>query len=425
MTLEIVSLVLLIGLSGFFSSAETAFTSLSLMQLKHLEEERGRRGRIVKRLSSQPDTLITTILIGNNLVNIAATAISTQLTISLFGNRFVGIMTGVLTLVILIFAEVTPKQVALRKNEFIALRSCRFLLLLTYLLRPFILLITFTTSFITRFFTGDRRNRISLEGILHIVSLGEDQGVVEDYETDMVKSVFRFNDVPIQAIMTHRTDVFSIEKHERIRDVLEPVNEKGYTRIPVYDDHPENIVGIVLEYDIIKAALAGRMDVQVSDIMVEPFFVAPHRKLDVVFREFKSKKLNIAVVLDEYGGLAGIVTREDIIEELLGELFDENEEHGFDKIIAVEGNGYRIMGDTSIHQVNDTLGIDLPTEKHSKTIAGYIAETLGRIPTTGETLTLPGVVLTVEDIRKNRIISVLCDITGDDESFPQGILPSS
>ena len=414
MIIQIIFLVLLIGISAFFSSTETAFTSLSVMQLNHLETRKGKRGKLVKQLSEKPDILITTILIGNNLVNIAAAAVSTQLTIEVFGSRFVGIMTGILTLIILVFAEVTPKRVALQKNESFALSSAWIIYALTIILRPVILFVTFTTSFITRFFTGDKRHRVSLEGILHLVRMGEDQGVVENYETEMVKSVFRLNDVPIQAIMTHRTEVFSIDKNETIDSVLEIVNEKGFTRIPVFDTDPENIVGVVLEYDIIRAALAGKNERPIKEIMIKPFFVSSNKKLNVLFWEFKREKLNIAIVLDEYGGLAGIVTREDVIEELLGELYDENEERGFEKITLVDGNGYRIMGDTSVHQANDILGIDLPTGKYAQTVAGYIAETLGRIPAAGEAIHVPGADLTVEDVLRNRIISVLCTITDED-----------
>lgn len=414
MTVQIIFLLVLIGLSAFFSSTETAFTSLSVIQLEHLENEKGKRGALVKRLSGEPDILITTILIGNNLVNIAAAAVSTQVTIALFGNRYVGIMTGILTLVILVFAEVTPKQVALKKNEAIALSAAGLIYILSIVLRPVIIFITFSTSFITRFFTGDRRHHISLEGILHIMRMGESQGVVENYETEMVKSVFRLNDVPIQAIMTHRTEVFSIEKNAKVESVLEVVNEKGFTRIPVYDGDPENIVGVVLEYDIIKAALAGKGTRPIKEIMIKPFFVALNKKLNVLFWEFKREKLNIAIVLDEYGGLAGVVTREDVIEELLGELYDENEVRGYEKITLVDGNGYRIMGDTSVHQANDILDINLPTGKYAQTVAGYIAETLGRIPGPGEEIAVPGAVLTVEKVVKNRIVSVLCRIVPEE-----------
>jgi len=415
MIVQFIFLILLIGMSAFFSSSETAFTSLSVIQLNYLETEKGKKGALVKRLSEQPDILITSILIGNNLVNIAAAAISTQLTIKLFGNRYVGIMTGILTLVILIFAEVTPKRVALQKNEMIALAAAPFIFFLCIVLRPVILFITFTTSFITRLFTGDRRHRISLEGILHLVRMGQDQGVIENYETEMVKSVFRLNDVPIQAIMTHRTEVFSIEKNETVDSVLEIVNEKGFTRIPVYDTDPENIVGVVLEYDIIRAALAGKGKRPIKEIMVKPFFVAANKKLNVLFWEFKREKLNIAIVLDEYGGLAGVVTREDVIEELLGELYDENEVRGYDKITLVAGSGYRIMGDTSVHQANDFLGINLPTGKYAQTVAGYIAETLGRIPVAGEKISVPGAVMKVEKVVKNRIVSVLCTIREEED----------
>ena len=235
MIVQLLVIFCLISLSAIFSSSETAYTSLSYLQLRDIVKKHGHTGRLVEQLSEHPNILLTTILIGNNLVNIAASAIATQLTIELFGNQAVGIMTGVLTLVILIFAEVTPKQLAILHNDKIALRMAYPIKVLSIILFPVIKLIGYFSSAISSFFTPEKKARISLEGILHMVHLAEREGVVENYETRMVKSVFRFNDTQVQTIMTHRTDVFSLEADLPLDKVLKEITKRGFSRIPVYD----------------------------------------------------------------------------------------------------------------------------------------------------------------------------------------------
>src|SRR6056297_2573059 len=351
MVFELLSIIILIGLSAVFSSTETAYTSLSFIQVQSLVKHNGKAGKLVEKLSARPDTLLTTILIGNNLVNIAASAIATQFTVHVFGNQAVGIMTGVLTLVILIFAEVTPKQMAIIHSEKLALRMAYPIHFLSIFLFPFIKLIGFVSSAITRFFSTEKKINTSLDGILHMVHMAEREGVVENYETRMVKSVFRFNDTQVQTIMTHRTDIFSLEADLSLDTVLKDITKEGYSRIHVYDENPEYIVGSLLVRDLMRYIAEGRKDnVPVRDIMTEPIFVSETRKVNELFFLFKKEKLNIAVVMDEYGGLAGIVTLEDVAEELFGELYDENEIQGWEKISPLGDNSFRLTGDTSLHQ---------------------------------------------------------------------------
>ena len=407
MILEFSALFLLLVLSGCFSATETAFTSLSAPQLRQISIEKGKLGILVKQLAESPDRLLTTILLGNNLVNIAASAIATSLTIQIFGSKMIGAMTGILTLIILIFSELTPKRIAIARNVQLSLISAWPIRVLEIILRPVIFIIGAISSLITRFVIAEENKSVSFESLLHMMSAAEEEGVVENYETEMVKSVFRLNDVSVQGIMTHRTDVFSLNKNQTLTDSVGVINDSGFSRIPVYEKEPENIVGIVLSKDVTAHIIKGEGNRRLADIMHEPIFIPATRKLHELFYMLKQEMLNISIILDEYGGLAGIVTREDIIEEILGELYDENEDQGIEKIQRVEDNCWRIMGDTSLHQFTDTFEIDMPETEYAETIAGYFVERLDRIPIPGDKLSFSRFELEIEETDKNRIVSIL------------------
>ena len=408
MILSLAVLIFLILLSSFFSASETAFTSLSKMQVEQMAARKGRRGRMVKALTQTPKILLTTILIGNNLVNIGASALATAFTIRYFGNAAVGITTGVLTLLVLIFAEVTPKSIAIDNNEKIALSAAYPIEILSFPLRPIIGFVSLTSSLITRFFSKRENGELSLDGLLQMMKVAKEMGVVEDYENRLVRGVFRFNDVTVGAILTHRTDVFSLDQSMPAQEALKPILDAGFSRIPIYLKVPEHITGIVLSKDVVKAVIEDRGGDPIKKLALEPLFVPTSRRINELFAVFKHGALNLAVILDEYGGLEGIVSREDVIEELVGELYDENEVMDGEKVTTVDEASYRIQGDTSLLQVNDLLELPLVQGKNAQTIAGYIVEILGRIPFPGEELSIPGARVKIEDVRKNRIITVLC-----------------
>jgi magnesium and cobalt exporter, CNNM family len=406
MTFEIVLLIILLMLSGFFSSTETAFTSLSLIQAQKLIDDYGKRGKRVQKLSQNPDILLTTLLIGNNLVNIGATALATQLTISHFGNYALGYMTGALTLFILIFGEVTPKQIAMAKNMTICLNTSPVILFLSYLFRPFIWAITLISSTITNLFVSSDQRALTLENLLQMVSMGENMGIVETYENQMVKNVFRINDTPIQGIVTHRTDVFSLDSDLKLSDTFDTILESGYSRIPVFKENTENIIGIILVKELVRMNRSSLNGYRLRDLMQEPLYIPHSKKVNEVFTLFKQKNINIAIVLDEYGGLAGIVTREDVIEEIFGELYDEHEIKETDKIISEEKNTWIISGDTSFYAIHDILDIELEHSKRILTISGYLIEKIGRIPVEEELLDFEEGSYEVLKIKSNRIDSV-------------------
>jgi putative hemolysin len=315
-----------------------------------------------------------------------------------------------MTFVILIFAEVNPKQMAIIHNERIALGTARIIHYLSIILRPAIWLISGFTRLLSLMYSGKKRKKISLEGIFHMFSLAENEGVVEDYETLMVRNVFRFNDVQVHAIMTHRTEVFKLKKTQRIIDALPAIIEKGFSRIPVYGRHSEQIVGVVLTRDIMKCVTNNTLSKPLSSIMVEPLFVSETKKVNDLFVMLQKEKMNMAIVLDEYGGLAGVVTIEDAIEEILGEIHDEYDARDHEKVVQINDSAFRLQGDTSIEQVQDILGIELEHEKHVQTVGGYLTELLGRFPHKKEIIKTDAADFTIEETKKHRIVQVLCTV---------------
>ncbi len=411
MLVKLIVLVLLLLFSSLFSATETAFTSLSMLQIRELVIKRKKAGQRVEKLMKRPEILLTTILIGNNLVNIAASSLTTLITVQLYGNYALGYSTGILTLLVLIFAEVTPKQIAINRSREIALAAALPVQILSYIFRPFIWIINQVSSRITRIFARKKKDKISLEGLLHLMDVANAQGVVADYENDLVRGVFRFNDVNAGAIMTHRTEVFSLDQNLSLKEALPLIHNQGFSRIPLFEDNSENITGVILSGDATSSLMMGGENLKLKEIAREPLFIPETRKLNRLFLQFKKERLNLAVVLDEYGGLAGVVTREDVIEELMGELYDENESMEGDKIVKIAKGLYRIQGDTSLHQVNDTLDLSFPHGKKVLTIAGYMVNVLDRIPNEGEKLAIPGAELETEIGGKSRIKTLLCRLT--------------
>ena len=358
------------------------------------------------RLSRKPDILLSTILIGSNLVNIGASALATKLTIDLFGSSAIGITTGVMTFVILVFGEVTPKHIAIQNNTFVCLHTARLVWLLSYLFRPAIWTVTGISRLITRLIGTRRRAVVSIQEILRAVHLAETAGVLKPHEKRMVTNVFRLDDVSLGTIVTHRTDVFSLDGKETVAEVVDRVIAAGYSRIPVYADDPEHIVGVVLVKDILRHLHQGETDVPLERLMLEPILVPESIKADEMLRRFRTEKLNMAIVIDEYGGLAGLVTQEDIVEEIFGELYDEHERVGSEKITFLGGSkGYRILADTPLLQVRDALNLRLSEGDGSETFGAYITGRLGHIPKKGEVVELPEGKVVVDQTEGRRIVS--------------------
>ncbi len=385
------AIVVLLILSGIFSATETAYTSLSIIQKKALESKKGRSAKVACKLSQNSDLLLTTILVGNNVVNISASSLVTTFTIQAFGNRFVGLATGVLTVLVLMFGEITPKQIALHYNINIALVMAYPVRFLTIVLFPVIWLFKTLSKGITRLFSRKKQNQLSVEGIMHVMDVAEDEGIVDEYESDLVQRVLHFSETQVKTIMTHRTEVFKVSDQLTLQEAFPSIVASGYSRIPVYSDTPEEISGILLLRDILKAQVDGRIDEPISHFVHEPIFVPETRHVDDMFFQFKRDTLQIAVVLDEYGGLSGIVTMEDVAEQLFGELYDEHETGEAERIKKSEGRpgSFLVQADTPFQQLVDELDISWPHAEKIGTVAAYLMELTGRILVEGDVLEAP------------------------------------
>jgi CBS domain containing-hemolysin-like protein len=415
MVSHVLVLAVLIVLSAFFSAAETAFTSLSVLQLQELKKSRPRRAARIAMARGHSENFLTTVLIANNLVNIAASALVTQLTLHAWGDAFLGVSTGLITLVVLIFGEVTPKRLAISHNAVMCVYSVDVILALSWLLRPLVYFIGAISLVLTRFFGAAPGQKITLEGVIHLVDLAQEGGVLEDDKSQMMKTIIRFNDVKAQAIMTHRMRVFSLSSEETVGGVLERLLEEGYSRIPVYSENPENIVGIVVVKDVWRAyhenengnagsGDAGGAATQLKKIMFPPVFVSQQTSIYKLLSTLRQSPANMVVVLDEYGGLAGIVTYEDLIEEIIGEIYDEDEEEDREKITSLADGSSRILGDTPLYLVNDSLGTSFPIRKSSQTLGGFLLDLAGNIPQAGERITTEEGAFVVEKIIRGRIV---------------------
>ena len=407
MVFKYITVIILLLLSAFFSSSETAFTSLSISQIESLAARKGARGRLVKKLLKKPEHLLTTILTGNNLVNISLTAITTEVTIKLFGNSFIGIMTGVLTLTVLIFGEVIPKNLAIAYNEQISVFSAPVIKGFMVILRPFVNFISWVSTLVTSLIGVRPKDRISMDSILLLIRYAEAKGVVEDYENDMVHGVFRLAQQNIVSIMTHRTDVFSLDGNDTLGSSLPKIMKSGFSRIPIYENGVENITGSIYIKDILNSYSEIDNGLKLKEISRPPIFISGNRKVGEVLFLMKKEKKKMAIVLDEYSGLSGLVTMEDILEEVVGEMYDENEERLSEKIVKRNENEYFILGNTPISMLNDRIGIHIPIGRLSQTLGGFIIDELGRIPSVNEKIVIPSGELTVNSVSSRKVKSVI------------------
>ena len=403
---EISVVFILLLISGMFSGTEVAFTSLSVDQIERMKKEQGKRGNRVADLHDHIDVVLTSITIGNNIANLAASALVSALTIRWFGETWLTASTLVLTILVLILGEVTPKQIGILHNEAVTLRLAPLLRVLAIMFAPLIWFIRLISNALTRLTGGAKRPRVTIEGLHHLVRYAGSAGLFNQLNANILKNVFRSRDVRVGAIMTHRTKVFSLEKRQTIHDAFPAILDSGFSRVPVYNEEPERIVGILLVKDAARAVAEGRDDMSISRIMVPPVFVPENKSFHKVLSRLRRERLNMAIVLDEYGGVAGIVTMEDLVEEFVGELYDEGEIEEAQPLHPVAPGEYLLAGDAPIHVVNDHLDIELSSDGDAQTIAGFIVDRLGRIPEQGEELDTRFGTFTVESVGQSHVASV-------------------
>ncbi|MDD1720173.1 MAG: hemolysin family protein [Methanoregulaceae archaeon] len=393
-------------LSAFFSSSEVALISINRAKVRTLVNE-GRKGAdALAVLKESPDRILVTILVGNNIVNIAAAAIATAIAIEAFGDIGVGIATGVVTILLLVFGEIGPKLYAARAHEGFALVVAKPVLILSRILYPVIWLVErFSRSRASE--EGHTEPVVTEEEIREWIDVGKEGGSIEQEEQDMLYSVLEFADTTAREIMTPRIDVGLMEDTSTLDSAVHTFNETGFSRIPVYHENVDNITGILNIKDVFAVLLSGRKDIPIKDIMYDPYFVPETKKIDELLKELQVRKVHIAVVLDEYGSFAGIVTVEDILEEIVGDILDEFDQEE-PEIQKLNEGAYLIDAGTWVDDLNGKLGISLPVAEAYETVGGLLIDRLGHIPHPGESAEIPEsrAALVVMQMRGRRIVKV-------------------
>ncbi len=403
--IQILELIVLLALSGFFSSAETSMVSVSKIRLRTLEEGNKKAALALKILENQ-SKMLSAILIGNNLVNTSAASIASLIAYS-FGGAAVSIATFIITFLILVFGEITPKTWATINADKLAITYAPIISLLMKLLTPVIWFVNLFSSAILKLMgIQDPNKNISMteSELRTIVDVSHEEGVIEEDEKDMINKVFDLGDAKAKEVMVPRVHVVMAEENCTYKDLLAIFREEKFTRIPIYKEKIDNIVGIVNMKDLLMYDDFSQFDIK--KILRKPKFTYENKKVSELLMEMKESTFNLAIVMDEYGEFSGIVTLEDIIEEIVGDVQDEYDAHEEENIVKLNNQTYDVKGYLSLHDLNDYLDLDLDSEDFDS-IGGLVIDTLGRLPQTNDETILPnGIRIKVLKVEKNRIESV-------------------
>ena len=401
---KIVVLIICLTLSAIFSASETALMSLSKIRVRQMVENKEKGAERINKLLSDPNKLISVILIGNNAVNIGASSLMTSLAIDAFGNRGVGIATGIMTLLILIFGEITPKSIAAQHSEQIAGKISGFVQFTMVILRPISFLLSIITNFMIKILGGDLdKNQpfISQEELKTIVSVSHKEGVLDGEEKDMIYNVFDFGDSQVNDVMIPRTEMVAIDVNLPYEGVIRVFNEEQYSRIPVYEDSRDNIIGILYVKDLLFSQSYKENEFNLRNYIRQPHFTYEFKSTKELFKEMRAERIHMVVVLDEYGGTEGIVTIEDLIEEIVGDIEDEYDKETNDIEVIKEGE-YIVNGNVKIDVVNELIGTHIESEDFD-TIAGFVISIVDRLPQLGETIEHENIRFIIESIDRNRV----------------------
>jgi len=397
--------IILLSASAFFSSAETALMTSNKLRMRNLAENGDKRAAKVLKVTENTDKMLSAILIGNNIVNLTASSISTALTLKIFGSKLVGIATGILTFLILVFGEITPKNVASKNAEKMALAYIGVISFLVTLLTPVIFIVNTVAKFVISIFNknGDDNNAVTEEELRAMVEYSHEEGIIENEEKKMIVNVVDFGDTVAGDIMVPRVDMVMVDEKSSYEEILQVFREERYTRIPVYEETPDNVIGILNVKDFLL--IEDKENFVMKELLREPLYTYEYKKTSALMMDMRKTGANIVIVLDEYGITAGLITLEDMLEEIVGEIrdeFDADEDEGITKVSDLE---YLIDGSTNLDDINDRIGLNLSSEEY-ESIGGLIMEKLGRLPVEGEIINFDNIVLTVKKMDHARIEKV-------------------
>ena len=401
--IQILILFILLVLSAFFSSAETSMTTVNTVRIRALAEEGSKRALILQRILLKQRKMLSAVLIGNNIVNISASALATTLTIRLFGNVYVGLATGILTILILLFGEIIPKNWAVCNADKIALKYSKPIYVLMFVLTPIIFLVDHLSGGIMKIFRISSSNRSAMTEteLKTYVDVSHEDGVIETEEREMIYNLFDFSDAVARDVMIPRIDVVSISTDAKYQELLDTFKEFMYTRIPVYENDKDHIVGIVNIKDFLL--VENKRSFHAKNILRPCHYTYELKKTSDLLMEMREKSASVSIVLNEYGAAVGMITTEDLLEEIVGEIRDEYDEDEKELIQKVSDREYIVEGNMKLDDINDALGCNIDSEDYDS-IGGILMELLDRLPDVGDSATTEdGIILTVVEKDEKRV----------------------
>lgn len=401
--IELIVIIFGVVGSAFFSSSETALTSLNVFKIRQMEENGVENSSLVRKLTDNIGKVLTTILIGNNIVNIATTTVATIFFTDLFGAKGAIISTIVLTLTILIFGEVTPKNIASSASEKVVLSVAKPIKFFDFILKPMSFFLQAITNFLTRLIIGENAQKgdiVTEEDLKTIVDVSEEQGVINDQESEIINNVFEFGDSDVEDIMTARTNMEAIAVDMEDKELKDFLKNCKHSRIPVYGKSIDNIIGILHMKDIV-AFIAEDKELNIEEMVRPAFYVYDNMHIFDLFKQMRGENVSLAIVIDEYGGTSGIVTIEDIVEELVGEIEDEYDTH-LETVLKINDKEYLVNPSIHINDFNDYFDTDLEQIKNDS-IGGFLIDKLGRIPKLGDSVEEDGIKISVVQINRYKL----------------------
>lgn len=406
--MQLIALIIMILLSGFFSSAETALSTANRVRLKGMADEGNKSAKTALYVLDHYGRMLSAILIGNNVVNLSASAIATTLAIHI--NLTVGIATAILTVIILLFGEITPKNMGMVNAEKLALFYAPIILGLMKVLTPVIVVIDFLAKGVMKLLhvDTDKKTAMTENELRTYVEVGHEDGVIESEEREMIYNVFDFGDAIAKDVMIPRIDMVTVDKEASYDEVMEVFKQCMYTRIPVYQEDKDNIIGLINIKDFIL--VTEKENFKVSDIVREAYYTYEYKKTADLLVEMRKKCFNVAFVLNEYGATAGMITLEDLLEEIVGEIRDEYDSDEEELIQKMQDRTYLVEGSMKLSDINDELGTNLESKDYDS-IGGLIIEYLDRLPEDGaQIVTEQGIKLQVQGVSQNRILKVIMEL---------------
>ncbi len=403
---QIIALVFLVTMSAVFSSSETAITSVSKIKVRQLDQKDNKNAHLLKKLHDNMQATISTILIGNNIVNIAASSIATILFTNIFHQNGALVSTVVMTVFVLIFGEVIPKTIAQYKNKSVALKFSRFIYLLTIIFKPIVKVLNLLTRLVIKIFIGDNGDSSTLteEELKTLVEVSEEEGVFKDQETEIMINALELKETLAVDIMTPRTSMASVDIEDAENDLREIIKNITYSRIPVYEDNIDDIIGVLHIKELAHKIIEDDHDFKIRDILKPAFYAYEYIPVVDLFKQMRAKNISISIIIDEYGGTSGLVTMEDILEELVGEIDDEYDNEK--EVTKINDNEYLVDPEMRIDEVNERFDLNLQSEKFDS-IGGFVIELLDRMPKSKDEVEFENLKFVVVNVDKRKITQLM------------------